>query len=209
MLSCFVVAGVYLYTKYLDKATVAAVSQDYYFLVADTTHVEASAYQIVLDGGAGYFLEVDEGEFVTVAVYSSQAEAESVQVSLLQDTRVISLNAGNLYFKSKTDKKNAKQIVNAFQLLGDYVQVLSGEIVRMEKGGTQESCKRMLETLKRQFIYLAKEYKSVFQSYAKLCDRTANSLSKMLNETIFVSNLRNLQCDLCYSYVSLAKEFAL
>lgn len=209
LLSCFICVGVYLYTQYLDRATVEAVSQNYYFLVADTTHVEASAVQVVLDGGAGYILELEEGDFVTISVYTSKEDAENVQKNLQNDTSLISLSVENLYFKSEQEKKSAKKIVGAFHTLSDCIEVLSNEISRMEKGGTQESCKRILETLKNQFVYLGKEYGGILPAYKEVCEKTANSLQVLIDDIVFVSDLRNLQCDLCYSYVRLAEDFSL
>ena len=209
IVAVLVVLGVYMYTRYLDMATVEAVSQNYYFLVSDSTHIEASTHEIILDGGAGYVLESNGTEYVTVSSYLSSHEAEMVQKGLDRQTRIIALRVDNLYFKTKEEKRNSAKIKAAFQSLSDCIEVLSKETARLEKGGTQESCKRILETLKKQFVFLGREYNSVFLSYGQLCDRTAVQLEKLLNTTIFVSDLRHLQCDLCNSYVSLANEFSL
>ncbi len=209
IVAVFVVLGVYMYTRYLDRATVEAVSQNYYFLVSDSTHVEASTQEIILDGGAGYVLNAEGKEYVTVSSYLSSYEAETIQKSLDKETRIIALGVENLYFKTKEEKKNTAKIKGAFQALADCIEVLSKETSRLEKGGTQESCKRILETLRKQFVFLAKEYKDVFLSYGQLCDKTVIELDKLLNNTIFVSDLRRLQCELCYSYVCLAENFSL
>ena len=213
ILSCatalFIVAGIYAYTRYLDKATVEAVSQNYYFLVAESTHVEASTHQIILSGGAGYLLDTGDREYVTVASYLTNSEAENVQKSLTEDTKIISLKLNNLYFKTRKQKRNAKKIKAAFLCFADCIEVLYQEISRLEKGGTQESCKRILETLKKQIDYLAKEYKDVFVSYGNLCDKTVKELDVLIQNTVFVSDLRRLQCDMCYSLVRLQEEYSL
>lgn len=207
--SIFVVLGVYFYTLYLDRATVEAVSQNYYFLVSNSTHVEASTHQIVMDGGAGYLLEKDGQKYVTVSTYLTGDEAESVQNSLDMDTQIITFGVEKLYFKTREQKANAKQIKGAFQSLANSIEVLSQTIVRLENGGTQEACKRVLEILKRQFAYLGKAYATLLPSYSQLCQGAEKQIEKLVEDTVFVSNLRCLQSELCYSYVCLAREFSL
>ncbi len=202
------VLGVYLYTRYLRKATVAAVSQNYYFLVSESTHVEASAQAIRLDGGAGYCLERDDRAYVSVCAYLTEVEAKSVQANLDEDTRVLSLGVENLYFKSREEKRNAAKITGAFTTLSDVIEVLAKETKRLDEGGTQESSKRILEILRRQLVYLSKEYEWIFPSYANVCKRAAERLSQWIEGTVFVKDLRYLQCELCDSYMQLAENFS-
>lgn len=203
------VVGVYLYTRYLDNATVQAVSQNYYFLVSDSTHVEASAHQIVLDGGAGYLVDDGDREYVAISAYLTSDEAETVQIGVNEPTKVLTLGIENLYFRTPAEKKHAKKITGAFQALEDCIEILDLEIARLEKGATQESSKRILQTLKKQFVFLGKEYGELFSAYAHVCENAAKDLEALINATVYVKNLRYLQCSLCVSYVTLAEEFSI
>ncbi len=203
------VFGVYTYTRYLHRATVEAVSQNYYFLVSESTHVEASAQEIQLNGGAGYLLEGNERDYVSICAYLSEEEAKTVQEGLEEDTRVVVVGVDKLYFRSRKDKQNAKKIVGAFQTMLGIIEVLAQETKRLDEGATQESSKRILETLKGQLLYLSKEYEKIFPSYANVCKRAAERLHELISGTVFVKDLRHLQCELCDSYVGLAEEFSI
>ncbi len=203
------VFGVYLYTRYLDNATVEAVSQNYYFLVSDSTSVEASTYEIQLNGGAGYLMEQDGREYVAISTYLTEIEAQTVQKNWKEDTKIFTVGSEKLYFKKQADKKNAKKIIGAFHTLEDIIEVLHLEINRLEKGATQESCKRILQTLEKQFAFLENEYEGFFPKYSKICQTAIKRLEKMINDTVFVKDLRYLQCELCEAYATLAKDFAL
>ncbi len=204
----FAVLGVYFYTRYLKRATVAAVSQNYYFLVSESTHVEASTHEIQLNGGAGYLLEMTDREYVAISAYLSSEEANAVQESLTEETKICKLGVEKLYFKSKEDKRKAKQIIGAFETFENAIDLLTQETKRLEEGATQESSKRILETLKRQFLFLKKEYDVIFPSYANVCKKAAERLSELIAGTVYAKDLRYLQCTLCHSYVTLAQEFS-
>ncbi|MBE5744548.1 MAG: hypothetical protein E7355_00210 [Clostridiales bacterium] len=204
-----VIIGICLYARYLDRATVEAFSQNYYFLVSDSTHVEASTHQIVLNGGAGYSMYENGRQYIAFASYLTATEAENVQKNIQDETQIITLSAKNLYFKKRKDKKNKKKIVGAFQTLSNCITVLNQEIVRLETGATQESCKRILKILEKQFRYMSKTYDGVFPSCAAVCQKAVTDLVEIGNETVYTSSLRSLQCELCCSYIRLAKEFSL
>ncbi|MBE7084920.1 MAG: hypothetical protein E7368_02565 [Clostridiales bacterium] len=204
-----IVFGIYLYTRYLNNATVEAVSQNYYLLVSDSTHVEASTHQIVLNGGAGYLLEMDGREYVTISAYPTRAEAEKVQSGLAEKTTVLSVGRKQLYFKSAKEKKRAKQVVGALSCLEDAIEVLHQEISRLENGATQESSKKILQILKKQFDYLGTEYGEEYEKFAKVCQWASEFIGAIMEDVVYARDMRYLECALCVSYHELTEEFSL
>ena len=204
-----VVLGAGLYARFLDRATVQAVSHNFYFLVSDSTHIEVSTHQVVNSGGAGYVLEESEREYVAISVYFSKSQAEIVQSNLSMPSMVLEKTTENLYFKTKKQKQKAKRITGAFSCLKSCIGVLNGEIERLETGATQQSSKRILSDLRRQFAYLAKEYQKDFVSYAFVCEKASAYLLEITDGTVYVGDLRYLLCALCNSFVDLSKEFSL
>jgi len=59
------------YAYVVNHASILPLNKRFYFLVADSTHVETSAHFAVLSGGAGYLLEYnDNGEWVRLRYYT-------------------------------------------------------------------------------------------------------------------------------------------
>ena len=205
----FIVIGIYVYTRYLNNATVEAVSQNYYFLVSDSTHIEASTHKIVLSGGAGYLLEENGTEYVTISAYPSKAEAESVQSRVNESTKILSVGQKALYFKTRKEKKNAKVVVNALSCLNDTIEIIHQEISRLEEGATQESSKRLLNIIRKQLDYLANEYRDDYTQYAQVCVWASGFIGEMIAKVVYAQDMRYLECGLCVAYHELAQEFSL
>ena len=91
----------------------------------------------------------------------------------------------------------------------DCAQVLSGCIDRLEKGMTQEGCKRLLTPLEKEFLYLSKEYKESYPQFSAFCERVAQDLFLKGQDTIFVKDLRYLLCEVCVVWEELASEFSI
>ena len=87
--------------------------------------------------------------------------------------------------------------------------MLNGEIKRLEEGATQESSKRILQSLSRQFAYLSKENSMQQEEYTKLCQNASNRVEGFIQGVVYVKDLRYLLCDLCNGYLKLSKNFAL
>ena len=150
-----------------------------------------------------------EREYVAISVYFSKTQAEIVQSNLSMPSMVLEKTTENLYFKTKKQKQKAKRIIGAFSCLKSCIGVLNGEIERLESGATQQSSKRILSDLRRQFAYLAKEYQKDFVSYAFVCEKASAYLLEITDGTVYVGDLRYLLCALCNSFVDLSKEFSL
>ena len=198
-----------LYAGILRVAKRVYIGKNFYFLVHETEHVEADALDIRLDGGAGYPLH---GEGVALAVYLKEEDGLAVQAGLIEQgekTSLVKRSVECLYFKTRLDKEKASLYTGALEGLYGFLQVLSEEISRLDKGTTQQSCRRVLQTLADLFSYHRQEYESVYPAYARLCGAAKEGLSSCMDGTIFVNDLRYMLCDLSVGYLSLAEEFIL
>ena len=187
------------------------IGKTFYFLVSDSTHIEASTHAAKLQGGAGYLLSFGKKEYVAYAVYISKDVGNAVQATLTQqgeDVRLIERKAETLYLQTRKEKKNLKIYQNAFNVLYDCMQVLNGEITRLEGGATQPSSKKIVRRLSRQLDYLFEEYETSYSSFASLCKGAGAELSMIANDTIYAKDLRYVLCELADGYLKLISSFA-
>ena len=212
VLSTALVGLFILYAYFLTGVRVVALDTSFYFLVSTSTHVQASTHEITQGGGAGYFFDWENKEYVAYAVYLNEADGQAVQTrvaALDQNVMLLGLYADKLYLKTSKEKRNAEIIKGAFTSLHGCIKVLNEEILRLLSNGTQESSKRVLEVLKKQFAYLKAEYTSTFPKFSALCEQAEKSLVLMLQEYVMVKNLRYLQCELSLSYIRLADNYSI
>ncbi len=201
---CF---GVY-YSVHLSRAKEVLLQKSFYFLVSTDSKVEVGAEFAKLDGGAGYLLQEKGETYVALAVYLSEEDAQTVQENLKDyPTKLLRKGINTLYFKG-TQKKNSVLYVNALRTLEGYISVLSECISRLEKGTTQESCKRILALLQRQLAYAQGEY-AAYPAFSKACSAWASALTEMGESTVYASELRYLLCEQAETYLRLCEEFRL
>ena len=211
VLSTSVIVCALIYACMLLGVQKIVLAQSFHFIASSTEHVEAGAHFVTQNGGAGYVMEDDGAQYVVFSVYLKEKEARTVQASLKdygEETGVFVRGIDTLYVKN-TDRRSIQEIKGAFSSLYGCIEVLQGEITRLDKGATQQSTKRMLTTLKGQFGYLKNAYQEKYPAFSKTCERAEMSLEQEIQTTVFVRNLRYLQCELCVSYLDLAKEFVL
>ena len=99
--------------------------------------------------------------------------------------------------------------IGALRSLYGCMTVLEGCVARLEKGTTQESCKRLLMPLQRQFNFLSEKYASGYPSFSQLCKQTAHKLADLGTQTLYVKDLRYLLCELADNYTQLSAVFSL
>ena len=196
-----VYAGIISHAESVDIAT------DFYFLVSDDVQVEAGAEFARLEGGAGYLLEHGKGEYVALSVYFDKADGLAVQNRLEEDTLLLHKGVKRLYFKGKTKKKSTLY-VHAIRTFEGYISVLNECISRLEKGMTQESCKRLLKLLERQFKH-AQTVFGGYEAFQKVCAESQKELADICEETVYLKDLRYLLCWQAEKYVELCAAFAL
>lgn len=200
------------YAIVLNRAKRVYLGKSFYFLVCESDHVEADTLDIRLDGGAGYPFLANGKTAVALAVYLKEEEGLSVQTGLIEQGKQASLvkrGIEHVYFKKYVDKKNTSVYISALENLYGFLQVLSGEIVRLDKGATQESSKRILQTLSDLFAYHHRDYERSYPAYADLCNLAKEELKTCMGDTVFVNDLRYLLCELSVGYLELAEEFSL
>ncbi len=161
-----------------------------------------------LEGGAGYLLTEKDGQYVALSVYLTEGDGLAVQAGLEEgSTRLLRKGISSLYFKGK-DKKKSALYRNALRILEGYICVLEECISRLEKGATQESCKRILQILRRQFVFAEKEY-AEYPAFSLSCGEWAKELEKIDEETVYAKDLRYLLCWQAERYLQLCEDFCL
>lgn len=199
----------FVYAVYLSSATIVDTKRTFYFLVSSSTHIEASAHDVTQMGGAGYLLEENEKEYVAISVYSSRNQAVAISTVLTNaPTKILIKEASKLYLKSVKQKRQMQTYKNAFLLLSNWIDFLEQEIKRLEKGATQQSCKRILQSLQKQFV-VGNRYETVFPSFTQTCLMANESLSDILHSIVYVADLRYLLCELSDGYIRLSEEFSI
>ncbi len=204
-----VVSFALFYSVRLSRTKVVELQKSFYFLVSTDSRVEVSVEFTKLDGGAGYLLEKDNVQYVALAVYLNKEDGIAVQEGLGEElpTKILHKGVSALYFKGK-DKKESALYVNALRTLEGCISVLNECIARLEKGSTQENCKRILEILQRQFAFAQKEYEN-YPAFFTSCGEWLQSLKELCEETVYVQKLRYLLCWQVEGYLALCEGFSL
>ena len=165
-----------------------------------------------LNGGAGYPLQVGENYKVAYAVYFNRDQGEKAQTELAQNGTNAQLRAcfvQALVFTSVNERKNISTVCAALDNLYACMQILQQEIQRLSRGATQQSSKRILETLKTQLCGLLKSYRGIYDAFAQVCSQSVALLENCLNGVVYNKDLRYLLCFWGYSYVRLCSEYAI
>ena len=195
------------YSAYLGNATVMGTETAFYLLVSDSTHTQASAELVQLSGGAGYILSQNGKDCVAYSAYSKESDCVLAKDSV-EEGSIVRLDCGQLYFKGK-DKGKANAVYGTMQSLYGCISVLEQEIARLERGATQESSKRILSTLGKQFAYLSKNCEGVASEYAYACNNAYKTIETLCEDIVYASKLRHLHCSLCESYARICDAYAL
>jgi hypothetical protein len=200
------------YTHVLYNAQTVEIGHEFYYLLSEAPTTQATAQFVQLQGGAGYVLTHNKREYVAYSVYLSAEESEKARHSLLEtggNATCLSVHCDKLYLKKTFDKHSAAQIKGAFESLYGCIQVLNGEIKRLEKGATQESDKRILNDLVRKLEYLSKDNPLQTVEYAQICNRAAKRITELTKGVVYVKDLRYVLCETCNDYLKLSKIFSL
>ncbi len=210
LLSIIIVCIALAYTCLLTTATAVGESKYYYFLTSKTHAIEVGAEFARLEGGAGYLCEVNGKEYVALSVYETLEDGQVVQANLKKqgkETEILTIGGQTLYFKGR-QKNHAKLYEGGLRLLEKYISFLSECISRLEKGTTQQTCKRLLSVLQRQYEYTGEEY-AAYKAFSKLCKQSAEKLATINKNTVYLKDLRYLLCWQVENYGKLCGEFSL
>ncbi len=155
-------------------------------------------------------LQADGRAYSALSVYLSEEEGIQAQMALrAEEYTLLEKRVEKLYFKRRGEKKNSNAVLNALRCLHDCIEVLNGEIRRLEKGATQESSKQTLGILAKQFSHLQMEYEATFRNFSNVCASAEAELERSVSGIVFSRELRYLSCMLCDSYTHLCEEFSI
>ncbi len=205
-----VVAAICVYAISVKRAYCVDIRADFYFLVTDATSTEAGAAFARLDGGAGYLLQEKDRECVALSVYTSKRAGEAVQESLQkqgEETRLVYSGVKTLRFRGKA-KARANEYLGALRTFQGELSVLDGCIARLERGMTQEDCKRTLSLLIRQIAFTAERY-TEYAALARICRAWEKDLTEICKKTVYLKDLRYQLCQQVENYVGLCEEFSI
>lgn len=209
--ACVFTCTVCAYARYLDNATVVY-GDNLYFLVSERENVEVGAHFAQQQGGAGNVFSYQNRSYAVLCVYTNESEGNKAQSSVQDNGEAVSLleiPVGDMYFKTKEQKKKAPLIKSALALLQQNIRALENTVNALDNGTTQESCKRLLTVSEKQFCYMAKEYKTTYSALSEVCARFAERLHGYQNQIIQSKDLRGEICALCVEYLDLRAEFTL
>ena len=137
------------------------VGRSFYFLVSENAHIDVTTHETRLDGGAGYLLDYEGDSYVAWSVYLKKSDGEAVQVGISEPTKLVEADVTYLYFKTRAEKRKKNLFKGALDSFYGCIDVLSQGIVRLDKGLTQQACKRILSLLQKEFTYMEKKYREI------------------------------------------------
>lgn len=199
-----------LYAWIVSSAKRVDVNASFYFLVTEDTKTEAGAEFAKLEGGAGYLLEHEGVEYVTLAVYLEEREALAVQKNLKKEGKATSLlqkGASTLWFKGK-ERAQSTFVVSGLNTLKSYITILKETLDSLDEGLSQERCKELLNTQLRQYAY-AKEYYKGYEALSEVFDKSAQQLFAIVSDIVYVRDLRYLLCWQTENYLALCSKFSI
>lgn len=192
----------FIFKNNVGGITTLETQKEFYYLASTSTHIEASTHNAQYLGGAGFALEYKDRTYVTYAVYTDSTVAERAFQSLKkqdEDVCVLKIQAK----QAKIPRENATAYKNAFHCLYAQIGLFNAEIARLEDGATQESTKRFLTIQQRQFSYMKREYEQSFPKFSTVCQDAVDQMERMKKQTVYVKDMRYLQCFLCDAYARL------
>ena len=179
----------------------------FYMLVCKEKNIQVGTHEAQLSGGAGYLFSQKGEEYIALSVYLEKNEGEQARDNVNaygKEAELLVLPIERLIFKGKAEEKKAKLCQEALNSLYGCMQVLSKEIARLDNGATQQSSRRILDILSRQFSYLAKTYEESYPSFSSVCTKADAFLQECMNNIIYTKELRYLLCSLSDDYLQLA-----
>ncbi|MBQ8446603.1 MAG: hypothetical protein IJX31_02360 [Clostridia bacterium] len=200
-----------VYALFLFRAKTVEIKVGFFYLVREESNVEVGVEFVKLEGGAGYLLRQDGKDYVVLSVYFNEKDGLAVQSNIINGgkTQLLYVGVDTLYFKTEDEKKNAPVYVGALQTLREYMEVFSQTITLLEDGATQESIKRILSPLSRQFFYLSRKYADIYPDFSSVCQRYAKRIEEYCAKILFVGDLRYELCAMTGDYLTLANKFSI
>jgi hypothetical protein len=187
------------------------IHKTFYFLAAENVNVQAGAFEMELQGGAGYPMQFGEREYAVMSVYFSRDAANGVlaQLDNKKEMTVLSRSCDKIYLKSRKEKLKAEKIKGGLSVLYACIRLLNGEISRLEKGATQESSARVLKAIAAQLCFWGKSNRSELPSFARGQEEIGESLLGFAGKVIFTQDLRYELCKMSDFYLQICSKYSL
>lgn len=210
--SFFIAVFSFVYAFNILNMKIYETDKTFYFLVLEDKKLEVASYEAKLGGGAGFLLNYENCDYVALSVYLSGEEGEKARESVLpkyQNAKIITINSGKLYMKRASEKKQAKQFIGTMNSVFSCIELLNGEIYRIEKGATQQSSNRVLSKIIGVLKHLSKENSVEFPTVSSFCEKSANALSISISGIIYAKDLRYILCEMSDGFIKLSEEYPL
>ena len=211
LISFFLTFSFLTYAVVLKKVESVWIGKNFYFLTDSDEYTEVGAYNARLDGGAGVLLEDAGREYLVLSVFLEKENAKTVQTRLKEEgyasLNIVKKGTESLYFKGN-NKAYADTIVTALEIFYNYMERLEFCISELEKGMTQDLCKRTLKNLEKQ-IRLHGNVFSGLVEIAQLYKNSADKISSICQDVIYLKDLRSLLCWQADNFVSVCSKFSL
>lgn len=209
LVSILFVFSSFLYTIFVGQRQAVDVNSSFYLLVSGETNIEAGAEFVKLEGGAGYLFTTDEGEYIVLSIYLREDKGETVLKKMEESgekVQLMPIHIKKLYFDNR-EKEKQNTYLSGLNLIEEYLSVLENCIEILDKGGTQESIKRILSPMEKQIYFLAQDFQEKYDDFSRLCQQIAIELQKINNQIIYTRDLRYLSCQMVDGYLGLCKQF--
>ena len=207
-LSFIITLSSIVYALLINNAQVYKHEQIFYFLVSKNQRLEASSFEIKAENGAGYLLEKDGKQYIALSVYFNEIDGENALQSAItrfDDLAVVSIISGDLYFITPFQKRTADRTIGGLKSFLGGIRALESEIKRLEKGATQQSSKRILNDVSQTIAYLGEE-NELFKSASVI---TTSTVQEIIEDVVYLKDLRYLLWALCMEYTSICSKFSL
>lgn len=213
VLSALIVGLGFFYAGWIRDASFAERNEVFYFLVSNEEHVQASAENAYLSGGAGYVLTSGENVCAAYACYFTESGAERAQKNLADrnlSASILRAGGATLYFRFKREKANAKNIEAAFNAAYSCARILGDLADGAETGVyTQEALKELLGETNRVIGALSDSSSSYAPALSAAFSDTRRKIEEISGGIVFAKDIRYAQLRLCDGYLLAARELSL
>ena len=202
-----------IYALEVLDAVIIAGNKTFFFLVSDEEHVEASAENVYLDGGAGYVLASGKNVYAVYACYFTDSDAQNARKRLSEAgnaVEVVSVKENALYLKTAREKAFLAEIKSLLNVCYSGIR-LFGELAAGAESGkyTQESLKEILNATASVLSAKLRDSTKICASLEDAIKEAYVRLETVVSGIVFAKDLRYMQILLCDGYLSASKDLSL
>lgn len=213
----FLLVGVSVLACFAGAAAKIEVGKTYYLLTLGEydgpAAEEEGNYGQSVTGGAGYLWTNGEREYVVLACYLKEGQAQSVAAALLQKgigTEVFPISLQQLALRASEDRADGERLSNAVGVADGVLQGLYQTANGLESGEySQRQAKALLAELadrlrRQEQVVFAGEKGSYVMALAR---ETRIRLEEICEKIIYARDIRYVLVSLCVSLCSLGEVY--